>query len=231
MPETPRFGGRHRWDTILHFVKSRGVNMTADHPVAAAIPGMIQQPLLEPAQERNHALDPSLQPAAQPPRRPAQPSTDLVDQPIDGQQQFVAQRPQVREPAGAEFHIVELVPVQHQVPAAIDGLVNELVGHFDPQVVFQKLPQELVVVSGCIADRHTGGGPAQKVMQDPRVGRIPTPGTAETPAVDKVAYDVQEFRLVGFQKRQKGCTRARFGAPTATQPTARSARGVHAEGF
>ena len=41
------------------------------------------------------------------------------------------------------------------------------------------------------------------MMEDAGVHRLPAPGSLQAPAVQEIPDDVQEFRLIRFQKRQK----------------------------
>ena len=92
---------------------------------------------------------------------------------------------------------VELVAMDDQEVAAVGGLVDVAVGDLDAaEMRALEGAQELVVVAGDIDDARALAALAQQLLDHVIVRLRPMPGTAQPPAVDDVADQIDRIGIV-----------------------------------
>jgi hypothetical protein len=128
----------------------------------------------------------------------------LVEPSVDDEEHLVADVAADSQPAVIARDAVELVAVHDEEETPIDHPVDGLTGDHDvPKLEIAKSPKVLVVVA-----RHQGNhGARPRLRQDlanhVTVELCPERGALQTPEVDDVADEVQEFAFVPVEKLEE----------------------------
>ena len=85
------------------------------------------------------------------------------------------------------------------MPSAVSWMARSATT-MPPKCVPWNMPQELVVIAGDIDDARALAGLAQQLLDDVVVRLRPVPGTAQPPAVDDIADEIDRLGLVMAQE-------------------------------
>ena len=177
------------------------VDVAADYPVHAPLPGGVDDRGLEVAHVLHRLFHLLLQIGGERPVAEAQPPPGDVEPAVEPQQQVVGAAAQVGQPLVVHHHAVELVPVQDQKASAVRGLVHRLLAHVDAgEVEAEVVAEEFVVVAGHV---DHPGAPLRLVehqADDLVVDGRPVPARLHLPHIEDVAHQIEGIAFVMFEE-------------------------------
>src|SRR6185437_3641365 len=105
-----------------------------------------------------------------------------------------------REPAREIDDTVELVAMDDEQAQSVGRLVNRFTQNLDAGTNASAIrPEEFVVIAGNETDARTVVDLAQDFLHHAAMVFVPEPATAQLPAIDDVAYEIERVAAVARQ--------------------------------
>lgn len=186
-----------------HLARRRGVDMATQHRIHRIAPRVPDDLVLESPDKTHHVLHFTLHIRAQRPMRPTSQRADRIDHPVHIHQQLVTDVSQVRQPAHALHHHVQLMAVDHEDPPAIHRPMDRaLLDRHAPECP-KKMAHELVVVPRNVYQARALAPLPQQFLDDVVVLLRPEYSPPQRPYVNDVAHQIQRLELIVLQEPQQ----------------------------
>ncbi len=173
------------------------VDMAADDAIGVVAACLLDDDLLELADEIDGRLHLLLRPGREGPVRQAEPAADGGEDHVDRDRRVIGPVAEIGDDTRMTHDHVELVSVQHQIAPAVSAFVDHALCHLDTaEMRAREIAQELVVIAGDVNDACTLARLAQDLLRDIVEGLRPVPVALEPPAVDDIADEHDGLGLV-----------------------------------
>src|SRR5215831_8347873 len=177
------------------------MDVPADDAIDAALPCFVDNGVGKVAHELDRVLDARLQIGGERPIRIAEAAADDIEIVVEPEAERIGPVAQQRQPLRIPYDAIEGVAVNDEELAAIRGDVDHLIEKPDAaHLQLRVVAQPFVMVARDVDDPRPLARLAQQLLDNVVVGLRPKPGTAQAPAVDDVA---DEIEMLGFRMAEK----------------------------
>src|SRR5262249_24913606 len=177
------------------------MNVSADHAIEAAAPGLIRHGFFKGSDESHRSLDAVLQVGGQRPIAETKVTAAPVQGMIEPKGELRAAVTQNGEPTRSADHDIEFVAVQYAIAPAFGAGVHGVAADFDAaEAQANVVAQTLVVIARNQHQANALAHLAQEFLHDVVVSLRPVRPAPHFPEIDDIADEINDLRLVVLEK-------------------------------